>query len=190
MSQVTRYIDGERAVGRTVPRDDDLIAQARRGDHEAFTMLIEPRALRLLRTARAILGNEADAFDAAQEALVAAWVHMPGLRDVARFDAWLSRTLVNKCRDARRKRGRVREIDMAATDLRIDDGAAERAQQKYILAAFDRVSVEQRHILVLHYLHELPLAQIADQLHIPVGTAKSRLWAARRALEHALEAEA
>lgn len=190
MSQISRYIETEGTVASRATHDEALIARARNGDREAFALLIEPRALRLLRTARAILGNEADAFDAAQESLIAAWVRLPGLRDVGRFDAWLQRALVNKCRDARRKRGRVREIDMTAADLRVDDGTAKRAEQTAILAAFDRLTVDQRHILVLHYLHELPLSQIADQLLIPVGTAKSRLWAARRALERALEAEA
>jgi RNA polymerase sigma-70 factor (ECF subfamily) len=59
-----------------------------------------------------------------------------------------------------------------------------------LLRAFDRLSVEDRHILVLHHLHDLPLTDVAAQLRIPVGTAKSRLHAARRALERALEAQA
>jgi len=189
MSHISRYVETEGVVASTPRREDELIGRARQGDREAFTLLVEPRALRLLRTARAILGNEADAYDAAQEALIAAWVQLPALRDLARFDAWLNRALVNKCRDAQRRRGRVREIDLSGTDLDVADGASARAEQTAILAAFDRLSVDQRHILVLHYLHDLPLVQIADQLSIPVGTAKSRLWAARRALERALEAE-
>jgi hypothetical protein len=55
--------------------------RAQRGEHDAFARLIEPRAGRMLRTARSILGNETDAYEAAQEALIAAWVDLPGLRD-------------------------------------------------------------------------------------------------------------
>jgi RNA polymerase sigma-70 factor (ECF subfamily) len=51
------------------------------------------------------------------------------------------------------------------------------------------LSIDDRQILVLHHLHDLPLAQVAGQLGIPIGTAKSRLWSARRALERALEVE-
>ncbi len=69
------------------------------------------------------------------------------------------------------------------------DSAAARIDEAAVLAAFEHLSVDDRHILVLHHLHDLPLAQIAVQLRIPVGTAKSRLWSARRALERALEAE-
>lgn len=169
--------------------DDALVERARWGDQDAFGRLIEPRAPQLLRTARAILGSESDAYEAAQEALVAAWVRLPTLRDTDRFDAWLTRTLVNKCRDALRRRGRVREIDLDATNLVASDANEERAAQAAVAAAFDRLSIDERSILVLHHLDDLPVAQIACQLGIPVGTAKSRLWSARRHLERALEAE-
>lgn len=191
MRQTQYAVEVDRAAPAGVRKDDALVARARRGDRDAFALLIEPRATRLLRTARAILGNEPDAYEAAQEALIAAWVRLPGLRDADRFDAWLNRTLVNKCRDAlrRRKRQRVREVDLSATDLAVGDTAEAQAAQSAISGAFDRLSVDQRHILVLHYLHDLPLADVATELRIPVGTAKSRLWSARRALERALEAE-
>jgi RNA polymerase sigma-70 factor (ECF subfamily) len=170
-------------------RDAALVERAREGDRDAFAQLIEPRAYRLLRTARAILGNEADAYESAQEALIAAWVNMPGLRRADRFDAWLNRTLANKCRDALRRRARSREIELSAVDLEGADSADASLTHVSMLAAFDRLSVDERHILVLHHLQDLPLAQVAVQLGIPVGTAKSRLWSARRALERALEVE-
>jgi RNA polymerase sigma-70 factor, ECF subfamily len=182
-------VDREAVTDVASDRDNGLVARARRGDHEAFALLVGPRAGRLLRTARAILGNETDANEAAQEALISAWVRLPALRDADRFDAWLNRTLVNKCRDALRKRERVREIDLGATDVAVPDTAAARVDEAAVQAAFDRLSVDERHILVLHHVHDLPLAQIASQLRIPLGTAKSRMWTARRHLERALEAE-
>jgi RNA polymerase sigma-70 factor (ECF subfamily) len=182
--------DLERSTVGMPSRDDVLVARARKGDRDAFARLIEPRATRLLRTARAILGNEADAWEASQETLIAAWIRLPGLREADRFDAWLNRALVNKCRDALRRRKRVREIDIGGAGLTVPDGSEAQAEQAVVLAAFDRLSVDERHILVLHHLHDLPLAQLAGQLDIPIGTAKSRLWSARRALERALETEA
>jgi RNA polymerase sigma factor (sigma-70 family) len=169
--------------------DDALVARARGGEHDAFAQLIEPRAGAMLRTARAILGNEADAYEAAQEALIAAWVQLPALRDADRFDAWLNRTLVNKCRDALRRRRRVREIDLGESDFGVPDTTQAHIAEAAVVEAFDRLSVDERHILVLHHLDDFSLAQIARQLRIPIGTAKSRLWSARRHLEQALEAE-
>lgn len=169
---------------------DRLVECARGGDRDAFTQLIAPRAGRLLKTARAILGNEADAYEATQEALIAAWIRLPSLRDPGRFDAWLDRTLVNKCRDAVRGRRRIREIDIADVDVTVADDAEDQATRASVLAAFDRLSIDDRHILVMHHLHGLSVAQIAGHLDVPIGTAKSRLWSSRRALERALQAEA
>ena len=56
-------------------------------------------------------------------------------------------------------------------------------------SAFDRLSVDQRHLLVMHHLHRVPVADLARELGIPEGTTKWRLHAARAALTRALEAD-
>jgi RNA polymerase sigma-70 factor (ECF subfamily) len=180
-------------------RDDGetgLITRAQRGDRDAFALLIVSRSDRVLRMARAILGNEAEAHDAAQNALVSAWVNLPRLRDVDKFDAWINRVLRNECNDTLRRRGRSREIDLATVEAAapaeamIPDASSGTLETASVKAAFGRLSVDDRTILLLHHLHGLPLDEVARQLAVPVGTAKSRLWSARRALERALEAEA
>ena len=167
-----------------------LVARARRGDDVAFGMLVQARVQATLRTARAILGNEAEAQEVTQEAFVSAWTNLPTLRDVDRFDAWLNRIVRNRCRDVLRQRGRVRQIDIAEMEMPTTDNAAAGLETASLLAAFDRLRLDDRQILVLHHLHDLSMAEVARQLGIPVGTAKSRLWNARRALERAMEAEA
>jgi RNA polymerase sigma-70 factor (ECF subfamily) len=169
--------------------DVSLVARAATGDRDAFATLIGSRVDRSLRTARAILGNDAEAHDATQDALVAAWVHLPRLRDPSRFDAWLHRLLVNGCREALRRRRRSREVQVEV-DAPMADFARGSLETASVKAAFGRLSVDARSILLLHHLHGLPLEQVARHLDIPVGTAKSRLWHARRSLERALEAEA
>src|SRR5687767_12413720 len=94
--------------------DRELLLRARAGDREAFDLIVAAKAESTYRTARAILGNDADAYDVAQDAFVAVWRGIGGLRDVDRFDAWLGRILVNQCRTALRRRGRVREVDVGA----------------------------------------------------------------------------
>jgi RNA polymerase sigma-70 factor (ECF subfamily) len=96
---------------------------------------------------------------------------------------------VNRCKDILRSRKRSREITLGDHEQAGGDQTAEALARTSVLNAFDRLSVEDRFILTLHHLHDLPLTDVAAHLHIPVGTAKSRLHAARRALERALEAE-
>jgi len=172
------------------PTDDVLVARAARGDVAAFAALVDARLPGMLRLARSILRNEADARDATQEAFVAAWQQLPRLREEARFNAWLHTVLANQCRDALRRRGRVREIDLDSADIRVPDPAPGALDRAAVLAAFDRLAIADRQILALHHLEDRPLEHVALSLGIPVGTAKSRLHAARKALIRALETQA
>jgi len=171
-------------------RDEDLVERAAGGDVDAFEALVAARLNRAFRTASAILGSEADAYDVVQDAFVATWRHLPRLRDRTRFDAWLNKMIVNRCRDALRRRLRSREVALeGALGLHSEDSTGAAADMAATTAAFERLSVDHRHLLVMHHLHRVPVADLARELGIPVGTTKWRLHAARAALTRALEAD-
>jgi RNA polymerase sigma-70 factor, ECF subfamily len=173
-----------------------LVARAQAGDQVAFTRLIDERHQQLYRTAWAILRNDQDALDATQEACIGAWRELPHLRDRERFDAWLTRSLVNRCRTALRSRRRieVREIqlhasvglEVASKDRDIGDSLA---ANEAIRGAFARLTPEQRTYLVLHYVEHRSITEIAAIVDAPEGTVKWRLSEARRALENRLARE-
>jgi RNA polymerase sigma-70 factor (ECF subfamily) len=167
------------------------IPAAVRGDRDAFEVLMTARFERTVRIALAVLGSREDARDAVQDAWLTVWRALPSLHDHDRFDAWLDRIVVNSCKMARRRRGPVREIAVSeGFDVQSREPGPDQVGERLALEdAFDRLSVEQRTILVLHHLEQRPLAHIAGVLGIPIGTAKSRLHAARSALERALEGE-
>jgi RNA polymerase sigma-70 factor (ECF subfamily) len=190
MDVVTVSSDVEQAIASRPP-PHELVVAAMAGDDGAFEDLVTARLPRTYRMALAIVGSEADARDAVQETWIAAWRQLRTLLDPARFDAWLDQILVNACRTTLRKRGRVREIalieeiDVAAPH----PGPDAVTERDALNRAFSRLSVEQRAILVMHHLEHRPLATIADALGIPIGTAKSRLFTARAALQSNLETE-
>jgi RNA polymerase sigma-70 factor (ECF subfamily) len=164
--------------------DRELLLRVRAGDREAFDLIVADRAESVYRTALAVLGNDADARDAAQDAFVAAWRSIRGLRDIDRFDAWLGRILINQCRTALRRRGRVREV---AVDEALEAPLATAAYEAVDFdEAFGRLTVDQRAILVLHHLHGYGVRDLADWLAIPTGTVKWRLNRARNALQREL----
>jgi RNA polymerase sigma-70 factor (ECF subfamily) len=181
----------ERAIGPALDRS--LIDRARSGDLDAFESIVRARMDAVYRLTAAILGDEADARDAAQETFLAAWRELPKLRDPERFDAWLQRVAVNASRMSLRARGRsrVREIPSSQVVALASHaaGSGPEADAARLDVALRQLDVDQRAILVLHHLEGRPLAEIAEVLDIPVGTAKSRLFHARRALETALRAE-
>jgi RNA polymerase sigma-70 factor (ECF subfamily) len=145
---------------------------------------------RTFRLASAILASEADAHDVVQDSVVAAWRHLPSLRDDAKFDAWLTRVVVNRCRDVLRRRRRSREVELTdASSQTTPDLATNVADAQAVNGAFERLTADQRALLVMHHLNRASVADIARQLGTPVGTAKWRLHAARAALGKALEGE-
>lgn len=154
-----------------------LIERARRGEHDAFTDLIDGRLARLDAAARLILRDGELARDAVQEALIRAWRDLPGLRDPERFDAWLHRLLVNACLDLiRRRKRRVIEVELSPIDtLATPDVASALADRQLLDQALARLSPGHRAVVALHYLLGMPLPDVARSLGIPLGTAKSRL---------------
>ena len=181
-------------------RTDSLVVRAANGDVGAFDALIPSRIDRCYRIAWSILKNDSDAADATQEAFVSAWRTLPRLREVAAFDGWLNRIVANASYTVLRRRRRLREIQPA---LVLDDPDAEVetapdhitesdviVQRDTIGRAFDRMRPKERTILVLRYVDDRPIDEIARSLGIPTGTVKSRLHQARRAFEQAMEVEA
>lgn len=172
-----------------------MVERARGGDVLAFEALVVARVEAMGRTAMAILGDVDEAREATQDSLLTIWRELPALRDNGRFDAWAGRILVNRCRLAlkRRRRRLARELPLndATTPASADATSLEAVHRRAELErAFEGLDPDGRALIVLHHLDGIPVAEIALRLDIPVGTAKSRLFTARRALERALEAEA
>jgi RNA polymerase sigma-70 factor (ECF subfamily) len=171
----------------------DLVIRASTGDHDAFATLAVDAADHLHRTARLILRSDDRAADAVQETLINAWLHIRAVRDPDRFDAWLYRLLVNSCyREARRfKRRAVAEILMPVPDARGQRDAQEvTAVRDQLGRGFQRLTPEQRAVLVVHHYLGMSDAEAATVLGLALGTFKSRLSRATASLRAALEADA
>ena len=169
-----------------------LVEQAQRGDAEAFDALARMTGDQCLAIAVRILRDVHLAEDAVQAALITAWTELRSLRDPARFEPWLHRILTNACYAEARRRTRwsegLRILPVAGTYgpddyLTVDD-------RDVLERAFRRLTVEQRAILVFHHYLGLPTPEVAARIGLPVGTAKSRLHHATRALRASLEADA
>jgi RNA polymerase sigma-70 factor (ECF subfamily) len=130
------------------------------------------------------------ASDATQATIVAIWQQLPQLRDPDRFEGWAYRILVNQCRsELRRERRAIPTLSLMPDDGSVHDGGTDLADRDQLEQAFLRLSVEHRAILVLQHYLGLTLDQCAERLDIPVGTARSRSYSAKRQLRAALEAD-
>ena len=165
----------------------DLVGRAKAGDATAFEELVAPQVPALYRLALAMVGPE-EARDVTQDTLVSAWRELRQLKRADRVDAWLRSILLNRARNVLRTR---RRHPIVAFDPLIGHGAT--LLEEPISGLHGRWAVEdalatlrpdERAVVVLHYLADLTLRQVADTLSIREGTAKSRLHSALRSLRH------
>ena len=169
-----------------------LVDQAKRGDREAFDSLTRLTGDRCMAIAFRILRDFDLADDAVQSALLSAWRDLRALRDSERFEPWLHRILTNACYAEARRRRRASEglKLLTAEPVHGPDDYATVDNRDQLERAFRRLTVQQRAVLVFHHYLGLPLPEVAERIGIPLGTVKSRMHHAKRALRASLEAEA
>ena len=169
-----------------------LVEQAKKGDREAFDSLARLAGDRCMAIAFRILRDFDLADDAVQSALLTAWREIRTLRDPSRFEPWLHRILTNACyAEARRRRRWSQEFRLLPVEpVHRPDEFLNVELRDQLEQAFRRLTVEQRAVLVFHHYLGLSLPEVAVRVGIPLGTVKSRMHHAKRALRAGLEAEA
>ncbi|MEO5885342.1 MAG: RNA polymerase sigma factor [Candidatus Limnocylindrales bacterium] len=168
-----------------------LVNQAKQGDREAFDALARLAGDRCMAIAFRILRDFDHADDAVQSALVTAWREIRALRDPERFEPWLHRILTNACyAEARRRRRWTEAIRLLPSEPGGPDEYLTVEIRDQLERGFQRLTAEQRAVLVFHHYVGLPLPEIAERLGLPLGTVKSRMHHAKRALRAGLEADA
>ena len=174
--------------------DRALVEQAQRGDEMAFVSLVAEMGDRLYSTAVHILRDTSAAEDATQVALIDMWRHLPRLRDAGAFEPWAYRILVRAAyAEGNRQRGLVANL-VLLDPVALRDGptatvADVQALHDQLERGFQRLTRQQRAVVTLKHYADLSDAEIAASLDLPIGTVKSRLHYAMRALRAGLEAD-
>jgi RNA polymerase sigma-70 factor, ECF subfamily len=184
-----------------VEREEELIQRVRNGEHEAFYELIQPFERRLYAAAFAILRNQADAEDAAQEAVLKAFKNIRQFRSEAKFSTWLIQITINEARMHRRREhaDRVEPIDNAKdaegtyaprdfADWReIPSETLERKEvREKLAAALASLGQIYREVFVLRDMEQLSIEETAKALRISTASVKTRLLRARLMLRDLL----
>jgi len=203
MSEAKMALNNPGQAGGT--REQDLILSVQRGQHELFYELVRPYERRVYAAALAILHNEHDAEDAAQEAMLKAFANIRQFRAEARFSTWLIQITVN---EALMRRRRERTVVMEGIDGRrsgeeeseytprefadwreIPSEALERKEVRQRLAeALGTLDRKYREVFVLRDMEHLNIQETAEALGITVASVKTRLLRARLMLRDLLAA--
>ncbi|MEO8718002.1 MAG: RNA polymerase sigma factor [Burkholderiales bacterium] len=174
------------------------------GNVPAFEGLMRQCNRMMFRTARAILGNDADAEEAVQEAYLLAYRSMRAFRGDAKLSTWLVRIVANEALARRRKdqrravvvpiRSGLEEQDFdAEVSMQEPDGPPERAgraeMRRLLEARIDALPQAFRTVFVLRALEELSVEETAAALGIAAATVRTRFFRARSRLREALSQE-
>lgn len=151
------------------------VGRCRSGDEVALTHLIERHRNRLVRTATNVLRDRHEAEDVAQEAFLKAFREIHRLRDDRAFSGFLYRICVRLCMDRLRvKRAEPTEFD------RVQEAQGVEVEDRVVIEKLlDQMPADLRTTLVLREIEQLSYEEVAEVMHVPIGTVRSRLHSAR-----------
>ncbi|MBT8225186.1 MAG: sigma-70 family RNA polymerase sigma factor [Dactylosporangium sp.] len=169
--------------------DEALVDRARAGGSDAFAELVRRHTPRVYTLTMRLLGNRADAEDAAQEAFTRAWLALPGYREDAAFGTWLYRITTNVCLKTLSRRRPTLPLDAVAEpahDRSPEHDVTERARGEALRIAIARLPSEQRIPLVLREFAGCSYESISAELGLTVPAVRGRLHRARLTLLEAM----
>jgi RNA polymerase sigma-70 factor (ECF subfamily) len=205
-SQAKARSEGGGASSAEIPPlayERELLERIRRGQRDLFAELIRPYERRVYVTALAILQNEADAQEVAQEAILKAFAHLNQFRGDSRFSTWLTRVTINEARMRRRKQHG--EIMKPFNELESEDDEGQFVPQDFadwreipseelerkevrdlLRKALASIADKYREVFVLRDIQHLSIEETAEAIGITPGTVKTRLLRARLMLREIL----
>ena len=174
--------------------DEYLVVMSQGGSREALAVLVARWSPRLTRYVARTLRSAELAEDVVQEVWASVLRGLPQVADAARFPAWIYSIATRKCADAVRGRVRGRRlVDGLATERAINGHATDARPGAELgldlNTAIDRLPLDQRLAIGLHYGEDLSVEEVAAVLRVPTGTVKSRLYTARNTLRQLLEGD-
>ena len=175
-------------------RDDDaLMVLSQAGSREAFAVLVERYAVRVIQITARFTGNAEQAEELAQSTWVAVWENRAQYRAGSDFIIWLVTVARNRCRNELRRRGVVQrhvrsapQIDAETTPEVIDAILVEERRHK-VRAALDQLPAPMREALLLRYAEELRYDEISNVVGIDESTLRSRVHHGLKLLKRNLE---
>ncbi|MBO8171463.1 MAG: sigma-70 family RNA polymerase sigma factor [Bacillaceae bacterium] len=171
--------------------EQELISAAQSGDRDALIRLLREIEHSVYRTAYYMLGNEHDAMDAAQEALIRIYTKIDTYQQKAKFTTWVQRIVTNICIDKFRRKKDTVSIDEHNMMFQSSHNVEEEIERSGIASdikdAINQLPDKQRTVVTLRYLQDMTYQEIADTLEMPLNTVKSYLFRARLQLQEWLQ---
>lgn len=165
--------------------------KSKNNKEQDFTKLIEENKLRFYKTAKIILKNDDDIYDALQEALISIYQNYDKLKNKEYFSTWSTRIVINKCYDLLRKnKNNIISIDEAIeNNIQVAQYDEYEIDKYGIQKAMESLNEDLKLITILYYYDNYSVKEISQIVNISEGTVKSRLSKAREILKQKLGKE-
>ncbi|MBD3268157.1 sigma-70 family RNA polymerase sigma factor [bacterium] len=171
-----------------------LVQQVLSGKTECYRPLVDKYQKKVFMLAYSFIGNANDAQDIAQEAFLAAYKQLSGLKDRTKFGSWLFGITRNLCKSQLRKRMVEPEFLDCESDEEISKVVSMRPSTEngldlidMLILRMERLPEKYRVILRLKYLEDYSYQEISEMMHIPIDLVRSRLFEGRRLLRERLK---
>ena len=170
--------------------DAECVKRAQRGDVDTFEVLVRRHEKAIFNLAYRLLGNYDEAAEVTQDVFLSAFKSIHQFRGEANFSTWLYRIGLNHASTRRKSLNSTqrRQLPLDGTEM-ITNGTIDPAKnledketQHRVQQALNSLDAEDARIILLRDLQDIPYDDVAEILDIPVGTVKSRLHRARKAL--------
>lgn len=156
----------------------NLVEMAQNRDADAFTALMQSQMQNMYKASRAILANEEDAADAIQETILTCWEKIGQLENPAYFRTWMTRILINKCKDILRKKEKLLFTEEIPEIPSQDTGYANMEWNE----ALKSLDEKYRLVILLYCVEGYKTSEISMILEIPESTVRTRLARGRQRL--------
>ena len=164
----------------TVPAEAELIARAKRGDVDAFCLLVSGHRRSIYSLALRLCGNHHDAEDLSQEVFLNAYRALDGFRGDSSLHTWLRRIMVNSFVNHNRKQKLLRATDIAEGEgfpiARSDRTAFNNVMVQQVLQYLEEFPARQRLMFVMKHQEGLTYEEVADACGTSVGTVKQTVF--------------
>ena len=157
---------------------ENLILEAKGGNSDAFTRLMQSQLQNMYKAARAILSNDEDVADAISDTILTCWEKIWQLKNPSYFRTWMTRILINKCKDILRKQSGLSLVE-ELPEQPVYDTKYENVEWKDALNSLDE---KHRLVMVLYYVEGFNTVEISEMLDMTESTVRSRLSRGREKL--------
>jgi RNA polymerase sigma-70 factor, ECF subfamily len=179
-----------------------LVKKSQSGDVESFELLINAYDKRAYNIAYRVMGNEENAKDMAQEALLRVFRSIKDFKGQSSFSTWLYRVVTNVCLDELRRRKNEKYVSMDSTiqtdsgelhmelcsDKETPESVYERVEQRELITkAINELNEDYKSVIVLRDIQGFSYEEISNMLDCSLGTVKSRINRARNMLRERLK---